>query len=233
MIEIKQWRSNWPAKTYILFIAAGLFIIGVSQVTAKSDDYELTPFKLKELPPQQEQKDPLETLKVQSSLKTGKPRQRYDHRIGLRGGYPFIFGTAGDIPSTILPYFGFTYRYRFLEVELGYYYSKLILGTQKENIHAFPLTLSLAWDIDLSPTIRMIPKLGGGFMLHQTSSAFLGSETLRSIIIKPALDFSFRLTDSFYINVGAGFIIAQNVEETFGKNLSYFLIPTLGVTFHF
>ncbi len=233
MIKVKQNRFNQLSKAFIPVLATGLLVMGFSEAAAKTDDYELSPFKLKELPPQREQKDPLETLRVQSTLKGGKPIQRYHHQIGVRVGYPFIFGTVGDFPSTILPYFALTYRYRFLELGLGYYYSKVDTGKQVEKVHAFPLTLSLVWDIDLSRRVRMIPKFGGGFMLHQTQSSFLGRDTLRSIVIKPALDFAFGVSDSFYINVGAGFIIAQNVESTFGTNLSYFLIPTLGVTFHF
>ncbi len=181
-------------------------------------------------------------MRVVSTLKDPPKRQVISH-IGIRGGFPIIFGHIGGKTSFKLPYFGFTYKQNFgtskivfWEAELGYfaYQSKdTFIDSIKE--HAISITLSLVWDIPIGSDFYMYPKIGVGYMMlySKTNIPNMKSGFGGAILLKPSLALGYEIAKDWRIVLDGTLMMAQDVKEHKFGNFDYYLIPSLGVTSRF
>ncbi len=230
----------------IPIILLSLFLIFVSYSLGGAKDYELQPFKLKELPPRKQLADPLDSFLVVSSLKGGPQRKLLKHHIGLWFGYPFVCGSDIDkVIKTNVPFVYVAANYRhtffnsqslFLDYELGYMNFDLgINGNPSDfTIRNLSFTLSLVWRVRLANGVYLSPALGVGYQyLIITVSTSSLSDTLHFFYIRPMLTFSFDLADNVELSFGASLSANQNTRNSFAKNIVYFLLPRMGIHYKF
>ncbi|GMT50122.1 MAG: hypothetical protein IEMM0008_1661 [bacterium] len=232
VIHCLRCRDALPCVSTVVFI---LFIL-FSPVLAVSD-YELKPFKLKELPPQKERKDPLETMRVVSTLKD-PPKEQIKPHIGIRVGFPFIFGHNQGIIERKLLYFSLFWRDRFLgddlfyEIDLSYfaYKNKVTVTAGMSETHNFPITFSVLYSLKLSRSLRVNPKAGVGYMLAYGTSTLLGDRFSSFLVAKPGLEMEWTLSRRFSIHLGGDMLMTLPLK---GSGITFFVIPNVGLSYGF
>ncbi len=230
----------------IPLISLSLFLIFLSYSVGGAKDYELQPFKLKELPPQKNVADPLDTFRVVSSLEGGPRKKLLKHHIGLWFGYPFAFGSDIDkITKTNFPFVYIAANYRhtffnskslFLDYELGYMNFDIRTGGSSLDftVHNLSFTLSLVWRLRLANGVYLNPALGLGYryLIIKVFNPTV-TDTLHFFYIRPMVTFSFDLADNVELSFGASLSANQDTTESFGKNTIYFLLPRAGIHYKF
>ncbi len=181
-------------------------------------------------------------MRVVNPLKASPKRQIISH-IGIRGGFPIIFGHIGGKTAFKLPYFGFTYKQNFgtskivfWKAELGYlaYQSKdTFIDSIKE--HAIPIALSLVWDIPVGSNFYLYPKIGLGYMIlySKTNIPNMKSGVGGAILLKPSLALGYEIAKDWMIVLDSTLLVAQDVKEHKFGNFDYYLIPSPGVSYRF
>ncbi len=214
-----------------IYLMAITFLLVYPEICVS--DYELVPFKLKELPPKKSAGDPLETLRVINVRTDIKRPVKSNRQIILRGGYPILFGSVKNQEESWIPFFSVGYKYNYLEFELGYFglNSKTNLLPNKRVSHLFPVTVSLVGDIHLSNKIIVSPKIGAGAMLTLTHANFSNSYYSTFALGKAAIEFSFRIGKHFYIKQENSLLIGQDLQEKLVSNLHFYFIPSLAVSY--
>ncbi|GMT48542.1 MAG: hypothetical protein IEMM0008_0081 [bacterium] len=144
----------------------------ISRKKSRKTDYELSPFKLKVLPPQKEKKDPLETMRVVSTDTPSRKRKSGRFELGIGGGPSiFVFGTQDKYNMGILPTIYVNYFFRFGSGELGIglsagfnIFSADGTTTSSDNL-VTPLQLDIRYVNRLSKSLQYFIRVSGGAAL--------------------------------------------------------------------
>ncbi len=208
-------------------------------------DYELVPFKLKELPPRKEPKDPLDTMRVVSTLKDPPKRQINPH-MGFRLGYPFLLATLGDRSKTKLPYVSVFWRDRlfgqnvFYELDISYFSFKnkaSVLGfinnipvATNAQSHALPVTANILYQLHLTDWLSLSPKAGLGYMPVYSRSPDNQTGFPSLLVMKPTLELEFILSKRISIHLENTLLVGLDMK---GFDFSFFYIPNVGVSYGF
>ncbi len=212
-------ESKYKGKT--VNISLDDFIINVDKIIKNSDNVDKV-IKNSEQVPDDSEADSIER----------------EHSVGLRLGYPFIFGRLGDAVSSNFLYFSIFWRNNlftenlFYEFEIGYfaYKDKATLVGGSTTGHNFPITVAALYQFELTDRLTLYPKVGLGYMLSAISTEFLGSGMSSYLLGKVGLEVDFKLSNSFSIILENPLFIAAEVE---GFDISFFYIPNLGVRYAF
>lgn len=209
---------------------------------------KLTPFKLKKV----DGKDNSETstdYRVQSQkIKLAENNQ---YEIGLTAGYPIILGYLSGKTQFLFPSLSLYFRHNlseskhwFLEYAIGYITYKSQFSTDnipelivKGDIqdHAYPITISILYKVNIVKGLYLTPKLGLGVMPIYTdvNVANYSSGWSTKIIAQPALYLTYNVLSGFTVGLGGQFIMSQSTDEAIFSNLDFYLMPSLSLSYEF
>ncbi|MDH4129449.1 MAG: hypothetical protein OEV44_11870 [Spirochaetota bacterium] len=167
----------------------------------------------------------------------------------FKSGYIFPF-TKSNLKFW-LPHFAFAYRYNapksdkwFFELEIGYIplkkdittgnYGVYPEPTETARFHGIPLSFNILRQIELASWFELNPKLGLGFMTSYSTNPTKENGFSVFFLLKPGLELSFRVSESWYILLDNTFLIAQDVkDDNLFKNKNLYYIPSLGARYSF
>ncbi len=167
-------------------------------------------------------------------------------RLGIKIGYPFIFGNLGDVTKAGLPYVSVSlrnplFRTQFLyELDISYlnfkndgtvftFINSIPVGTNSQS-HAFPVTFSVLYPLSLSKAFSLNLKIGLGYMLTYTTSSQVENGFSSFLIGKPGFELEYRLSPSASIILENTLLMAVEARDF---DITFFYIPNVGVSFDF
>ncbi len=150
----------------------------------KKPEFELVPFKLKELPPQKEKKDPLETMRVVNE-RTDIKRPKVHDEIGFKVGVTRALTGIDGSSKLSIPFISLFYRPEglnfspsfFGELELAYFYleSSSSFASQVDvKVHTIMPFVSLGYKIRIADWYKLVAKLGAGVSFQFVSRNITG-----------------------------------------------------------
>ncbi|MDH4127898.1 MAG: hypothetical protein OEV44_04040 [Spirochaetota bacterium] len=223
-------------KKIVLISIILIFTISSFNFSQNNDLYEITPFRMKKRPPEEKSKDKLEEFRVKNIREDiEKNKSKGTVQLGIRGGYFLMFGFLKDNYKFWIPYSSLFLRLSFLEIEGGYYgfYSNFNKLPLKQVVHAFPITFSVAFDLEITSWFNLTPKMGLGSMILLTHNNLGKSPLSTFILLKPALELSFEPFNNFYILLDNSLLMGQDTHEKLGKKNHYIYIPSIGLRYRF
>ncbi len=229
-----------------------LFILLVGPKSAytrkKKAEFELVPFKLKELPPKKEQKDPLETMRVKN-VRTDIERPRVHDEIGFKVGVTRALTGINGNSKLSIPFISLFYRPEglnfsksfFGELELAYFYlesSNSFASQVDVKVHTLMPFLSLGYKIEIADWYNLVAKLGIGASFQFVSrnitgvSSFLQQFDRNTVnilgVAKIALQNEWSLSKYTKLIIGADAFVPFDPE-----GFILFLSPNAGLSYAF
>ncbi|HEO64665.1 MAG TPA: hypothetical protein ENI73_02240, partial [Spirochaetes bacterium] len=237
--------------SFILFIV--VLFIGILNAESvytrkKKPEYELVPFKLKEKPPQKEQKDPLETMRVKNE-RTDIQRPKVHDEIGFKVGVTRALTGINGNSKLSIPFISLFYRPEglnfsksfFGELELAYFYlesSNSFASQVDVKVHTLMPFVSLGYRIGIADWYKLVAKLGVGVSFQFVSrditgvSSFLQQFDRNTVnilgVAKIALQNEWTLSKYVKLIIGADAFVPFDPE-----GFILFLSPNAGLSYAF
>jgi len=212
-----------------------LLVIFCSNVNIFAETlYEIEPFKMNKKEPKSKNIPSTDDIRI-INIREDIQKEKSHFVLGVQGGYLLMFSFIKNQSRFWIPYLSVTTKINFIEFELGYFgikSSKNMLPNEHVS-HGFPLIVSMVLDLKLTKSIFFSPKLGLGGMFMLTYSNYRDTNYSSFAVLKPGLDFSFGLTDNFFIDIRNSFLIAQDLNKKFNKKVQYYYISGLGISYKF